>query len=292
MHAEPRGAPELRPSVEARLSHARLGAESVVWKVNAEVVVLLGWARAILLQLAHPLVAAAIADHSTFRSHPGGRLARLQQTVRAMLALTFGTDEEVAAAARAINAIHDRVHGRRDGRAGPFAMESYSAHDPELLRWVHATLLDSLPLVYELYVGPLTSEEKDRYCAEATGMEALLGIPEGYLPASQAALRAYMASMLSSGAIFVTDEARALAHDVLVAPSSPALWPLLTVARLPTIGLLPPALREAYGFPWNRRHERALRVSAAAIRAVVFRTPPLLRHWSLARAAYRRVSRE
>ena len=73
---------------------------------------LLGWARAILLQLAHPLVAAAIADHSTFRSRPGSRLARLRQTVRAMLALTFGTDEEGAAAARAINAIHDRVESR------------------------------------------------------------------------------------------------------------------------------------------------------------------------------------
>ena len=51
---------------------------------------LLGWSRAILLQLAHPLVAAGVAEHSTFRGGPLTAVARLHHTVRAMLALTFG----------------------------------------------------------------------------------------------------------------------------------------------------------------------------------------------------------
>ena len=60
---------------------------------------LAGWGRAILLQLAHPLVAQGVADHSGFAADRRGRVRRLQRTLRAMLALTFGTAEEVAEAA-------------------------------------------------------------------------------------------------------------------------------------------------------------------------------------------------
>ena len=82
-----------------------------------------------------------------------------------MLALTFGSEAEAAASAARINAIHDRVH---NGLEGPEGGPAYSAHDPELLTWVHATLVESFLLTYRLFVGPVTSEEGDRYCAEAT----------------------------------------------------------------------------------------------------------------------------
>src|SRR3989304_1097858 len=60
------------------------------WRLHREVVMLAGWARAILLQLAHPLVAQGVADHSGFASDRWGRVRRLESTLRAMLALTFG----------------------------------------------------------------------------------------------------------------------------------------------------------------------------------------------------------
>jgi uncharacterized protein (DUF2236 family) len=161
-----------RSAVRARLlgsGAVRPGPGSVSWKVNREIVVVAGWGRAILLQLAHPLIAAGVADHSSFRVSLMTGLKRLSSTVGAMLSLTFGTDEEAISAAAGINGIHDRVSGRLDERVGEFdAGGRYSAHDPELLRWVHATLLDSTFLVYELVVGPLTAEERDRYCGEAT----------------------------------------------------------------------------------------------------------------------------
>ncbi|HEY3111944.1 MAG TPA: oxygenase MpaB family protein, partial [Chloroflexota bacterium] len=263
-----------------------IGPSSVAWKINREVVLLLGWAPAILMQFAHPLVAAGVAEHSDFASDGRARLARLRSTLGAMLRLTFGTPDEVLAAARGINAIHDRVNGRLREPAGAFpAGTPYSARDPELLRWVQATLLAVLPRAYELYVGPLTRAEKEQYCREATGMGPLLGAPEGFFPDSLAALHGYMDAMVASGRIVVTPTARALAREVLYPPlpwlAGPGLW----LAGLPAVGLLPAPIRRAYGFAWGPRHALLMRLSAAATRRALRRAPTALRDWPAARAA-------
>src|SRR5712692_3411701 len=100
----------------------------MTWRLHREVVLLAGWGRAILLQLAHPLVAQGVADHSGFAAEGWGRVRRLKRTLAAMLALTFGTPEESAGAAAAINRIHDRVNGRLAGAAGTFPTSvQYSA---------------------------------------------------------------------------------------------------------------------------------------------------------------------
>src|SRR5262249_7993596 len=115
---------------------------TVAWKLQREIILLLAWSPAILLQLAHPLVARGVADHSSFRRERWGRMRRLHRTLDAMLGLCFGTEQGALAVAARITAIHDRVHGRLPEAAGLFpAGTSYSAHDPALLAWVHATLL-------------------------------------------------------------------------------------------------------------------------------------------------------
>ena len=243
-----------------------------------------GWGRAILLQFAHPLVAAGVADHSTFRGSLLASARRFQSTVRAMLSLTFGDEEEAITAAAGINAIHDRIHGRLALGAGQFPEgERYSAHDPELLRWVHATLLESVPMTYEWLVGPLTDAERDRYCQEAAVTEPLLGIPEGSLPRNMADLHAYMRDMLDSGHIAVTEASRALAHAVLFPPRWRLVWPAFRPVQLITIGLLPPRIRTAYGFRWQARDARAFMRWTMAIRAVHQSAPPLVREWPVAR---------
>jgi uncharacterized protein (DUF2236 family) len=262
-------------------------------------VLLLGWGRAILMQFAHPLVAAGVAHHSLFVKSPALRRQRLLQTVNAMLALTFGTREEAERAAAGINAIHDRVHGTLDETTGPIAAgTAYSAHDPALLRWVHATLMDSFPLTYRRLVGPLPEADVDRYLLEAAGLEPLLGIPDGFLPRDRAALTMYFDEMAASGIVRVGPTARALAAVLLDPPLSswpPLLWPLAPVyrlalwwARLPAIGLLPPALRAEYGFRWTCGHRLALNLLCAATRTAVPRLPGLLRYWPAARRAFRR----
>src|SRR5262245_26425735 len=163
----------------------RTSADQITWRLHREVVLLAGWGRAILLQLAHPLVAQGVADHSGFRGERWGRLHRLDRTLRAMLALTFGSDEEAEASAKGIRAIHRRVQGELPSAEGHFRTHArYTAEDPALLTWVHATLLDSYLLTYTLLVGPLTPEEQDRYCAESRRAESLLGMPPGCLPGS------------------------------------------------------------------------------------------------------------
>jgi uncharacterized protein (DUF2236 family) len=260
----------------------------VVWKVNCETVTLLGWAPAVLMQLAHPLVAAGVADHSIAISRPELGLQRLNQTIRAMLALTFGSAEERQRAADGINRIHDRVHGSLPEAVGAYAAGAgYSAHDPALLAWVHATLVATLPRAYELFVGPLTSEERDRYCAEATAIGPLLGIPDDLLPRTAAEVDHFIARQLAAGVITVGPTARALARAV-VAPAIPRWARLVSpLTALSTIGLLPPAIRVAYGFRWTPRHEWALRITGGLARRILPRLPALLHHWPTARAAYR-----
>lgn len=267
-------------------------AGGMAWTLHREMVLLAGWGRAILLQIAHPLVAQGVADHSAFTSERWGRLRRLDRTLRAMLTLTFGTEEEAALVASRINGIHDRVHGLLGGPAGGLAAGArYSAHDPALLTWVHATLLDSFLLTYQLFVGRLGEAERDRYCAEASGLEPRLGIPEGSLPRTEASLRAYLNTTLAGGAIEVTDTARRLSREIVSPPVPLMMKPLVGLVRLPTVGLLPPGIRRAYGFDWDPRRERALRAVAALARGTLPLVPSLLRYWPMARRAIRRARR-
>ncbi|HXG02464.1 MAG TPA: oxygenase MpaB family protein [Candidatus Binatia bacterium] len=261
---------------------ARAG--TVGWRLQREIVLLLAWAPAILLQLAHPLVARAIADHSTFRSGRWSRIRRFQQTLDAMLRIAFGDEGEARAAIARINATHDRVHGRLPEPAGVFAAGTpYSAHDPRLLAWVHVTLVAMNLAVYERYVGPLRGEEKDEYCREASAIEPLLGIPGGTLPRTAAALERHLEERLASGEIAVTELARGLARDVVYPPVPRVAAPVVALMRLPAVGLLPAAVREGYGFAWTPRHEALLRLSAASIRAFLRVTPSIVRHWPAAR---------
>lgn len=260
-----------REAVRARLLRSdreRAGPGSVTWKVNRERVVVAGWGRAILLQLAHPSVAAGVHGHSTFRGSLRASVRRLQSTVGAMRSLTFGDTEAMISAAAGINAIHDRVRGA-----------SYSAHDPELQRWVHATLIESILLTYTELVGPLSPEERDQYCAEATIMEPLLGMPPGWLPRTCAELDAYMRAMQAGDALVISDTSRALARAVLYPPTWQVAWPAFRAMQLRTIGSLPQQIRDAYGFAWTAGDERSLSRWTTGLRTVRRWLPAVVRDW-------------
>lgn len=257
---------------------------SVSARINRERLALLGWGRAILMQFAHPLIATAVSDHSTFQASRLARLQRLHGTVRAMLSLTFGTDRDVRAAAEGINRIHDRVQGVLREPAGPFPVGTrYSAHDPALLRWVLATLLDSVPHVYAQFVEPLSRADHDQYCREAAVIGQLLGIPDDMLFRDTDDLRAYMAERMASGEIVVCDTARRLARDILYPPFHAAYWPLSRVTRLTTMGLLDPTLRAQYGFAWRERDAASLERWTGMVRRVHANAPDRLRYWSESR---------
>jgi uncharacterized protein (DUF2236 family) len=253
-------------------------------RINAERIVLLGWSRAILLQVAHPLIAAGVAEHSGFRGGRFAAAARLHHTVRAMLALAFGDHQAQTAALEGIRAIHRRVHGRLAVATGDLpAGTPYSAEDPDLLLWVHATLLDSVLTIYEDIVAPLTERDRDAYCAEAAQVAIDLGARDADVPRTHRALTAYLARMLGSRRIAVGDQARAVAAGVLAPPFAWLFAPVAWTNTLVTVGLLPDRIRREYGFVWSARRERALAIVMGVLRACRKITPPVLAQWREAR---------
>src|SRR5262249_26841582 len=127
---------------------------------------------------------------------------------------------------------------------------------------------------------------------EANQIASWFEIPEGMLPASVADLECYLTQMYGSGEIVVTRTARALAREIVAPASVHVTRPLVWFNRLATVGLLPPAIRQAYGFPWGVRREQALRLSAGCIRRLLVLTPSVVRHWPSARASLHRPQRD
>jgi uncharacterized protein (DUF2236 family) len=252
-------------------------------KINREIVVVVGWGRAILLQLAHPLIAAAISDGSSFHSGAGSYVRRAHQTISAMLDLTFGTPVDAQRIVDKINGIHDHVHGRLGTATGIFpAGTPYSARDGQLLVWVHATLVESLVLTYEQLVGPLTREEKDQYASDSAWLARELGAPADAVPSDAASVTAFMQEMRSRGEICVGEDARRMASALLepgIALATPVFW----VSGLITVGLLPDDLRQAYGFEWNERRAQRFQQVTALVRGTRRLLPPICREWPAAR---------
>jgi uncharacterized protein (DUF2236 family) len=257
----------------------------ILHRVSSERVVLLGWSRAILMQLAHPLIAAGVIEHSEFRGGAVAAAVRLHHTVKAMLHLVFGNSLQRHEALERIRAIHRRVHGTLPEPVGRFpAGTRYSAEDPALLLWVHATLVDSTAEAYLRLVGSLSASELDAVCHESIPTLVDLGGDASSAPATWPALREYMRSIEQDGILALTPTARDLAHAVLSPRAGGLPIPFTGLSRLVTIGLLPPRFRDLYGFAWDSRREkrfaRALHVIAAARRA----SPQTLSQWPQARA--------
>jgi uncharacterized protein (DUF2236 family) len=249
------------------------GPGSISWRVNREAALLLGGGRALLMQVAHPLVAAGVADHSDFQHDP---LARLNRTMDLSLALTFGSPEEVHAAARQINRTHERVTG-----------VGYHALDPELLLWVHATLIDSALLTYRTFIRPLSQEEAETYYQEAKPIGALLGIPAKHFPQRLADFDSYLQRMLA-GPVQPDETGRRLASLVLRPPIQRVPGALFAPVEAITAGLLPEGLRRAFGLRWGGPSRALFRAVRAALPRLLAATPESLRIVPPARAAERR----
>src|SRR5437868_15016265 len=145
------------------------------------------------MQLAHPKVAAGVDEHSDFRSHP---VRRLRRTIRMTMAIVFGDRETATAAARAVNQTHSRVRGT-----------GYRALDPDLLRWVHATLVDSALVTYETFVKPHSAREREDFYQESKLLGELLGVPHDQFPATLRDFNEYVRAMIAQ--VDVTVEPRA-----------------------------------------------------------------------------------
>lgn len=234
-----------------------------VRRLHDEGVLILGGARALLMQIAHPAVARGVYEHSAYRADRAGRLLR---TLRNTLALAYGDPEEIATAAARINGLHRQVKG-----------PGYDALDPELLAWVLATLIDTSLEMYERFIGPLAEDVQASYYEEARGLGVLLHLTVTAMPPDVRALRTYVRRQCEL--LEVTPEAREIAAALF--EPLPGTGPAMLLMRELTSGLLPPRLREGFGLTWGPLREAQLRTLQALSRRLLPCLPLPLRRTPL-----------
>jgi uncharacterized protein (DUF2236 family) len=253
------------------MGHSIFSPSSVFWRVNRELVSGLAGPRAVLMQIAHPLIAAGVAEHSRYREH---RFARLYRTSMAAAAITFGSRDLALRTIGAINRRHLAVHGTLQKQAGVFpAGTPYDANDPELKLWVLKTITDSALLVYETFVSPLSESEREEYYRDSLIVAKLFDIPEHLIPPTYSDFRRYMTGMLGGDVITVSDTAREIARQLF---SGSIDGRLLFLGSAVGIGLLPERLRSQFSFGWTERRESWLARAAAASRRVRGHVPSIL----------------
>jgi uncharacterized protein (DUF2236 family) len=246
-------------------THPVLQPSSIAWQRSSDPRGLILAGRALLLQVAHPTVAAGVREHSTYRSDPW---TRLERTLDSLYTYLYSPDAPAEAAR--LRALHRRIRGTTaDGR-------QYHALEPEAYAWVHATIVETIVVAQGWGARPLRGGELDRYYAEMLGIGRLLGVRDRDLPASWDGFLAWYDGMvrtrLEDGDV-LREVLDSLCHPA--APRVPhlpgAAWsmarrPLGHLFRLGTVGLLPQPFRERLALPWSRGDELELRGLGAALR--------------------------
>jgi uncharacterized protein (DUF2236 family) len=227
------------------------GPGSVTWRVNRESAVFLGAGRAALLQLAHPWVAIALAQHSNLLHDAVGRF---HSTFRVLYTMLFGTRGQATEASKQLYLLHTGIRGELPSG------EHYEANEVAALRWVYATLVESAILAHEFALQPLTVSDREQYYAESKRMAALFGISSEALPQDWTAFLQYTATMIDSPQLRVDANALALGQSVLSGAGTrlhPPHW-----YRALTAYWMPARLRAAFQLDFGAREEQAVRRTA------------------------------
>lgn len=216
-----------------------------IWRVHADAAMFPGGIRALLLQSLHPLAMAGVAGHSGYKGDPWGRL---QRTSEFLATTTFGTIDHAQEQIARVRSIHDRVRGKAaDGRP-------YSAGDPHLLAWVHATEADSFLTAYQRYaVVPLADAEADLYVQQGGIVASALGVvdPPTTVAELKACIEGYRPELESTAA------AREAARFLLVHPPLPlAARPGYAALAAGAVAMLPRWARQPLRLPWLPVTER------------------------------------
>jgi uncharacterized protein (DUF2236 family) len=262
------------------------GPASVVWRVHRERALLLSAPAIVLMQLAHPLVAAAIAEHT---NRERSVVERAGATIGLNLTVIFGDRDQAERAASHVRDLHTAIHGRLRVAVGAFpAGSAYRADDPELLRWGHATIAWAAVEAYERFVGSLRPADRDRYVAEMRSFGQAFGADEAALPSTWDELRACVLQVLDS-AVAIGEDGRSEAREILRPRGTVRERAAGPMQRLLTAGLLPEAIRSGFDVPWSTARRAAFSSLAATTRVAVRTMPRSLRWWQHYRTARERV---
>ncbi len=264
--------------------------EDVIWRIGREWAMMLGGARALLMQAAHPLVATGIEEYSDEMRDPWGRL---DYTMKAIWAVAFGDKKDADEAGAMVRDIHGQVKGAIDRQLGPFPEGTlYSGEDPELLMWVHASIIDTTLTMFPLYISELSIDEQQRYYREMKIVAKIFGVPYSSQPKDIDDFAQYMIDNLASEKITVTKPAKDIAENVLN-PKLPWGLPLRAGpawfgVRMATASMLPSRLRDEYGLDWDPIRAGLVHTSSALIKSLLLPVlPDFIRVNNAARVAER-----
>lgn len=267
------------------------GPDSAMWRIHREAVVSIGLGRALLLQVAHPWVAQAVDDHSTF--HTQSR-ERLFHTLAAAELLIFGSRRQADEVAAHIRDVHTRINGVLTEDVGRWKVgDHYTAEDPDALRWVLVALVETSLLIYERCFGKLDDETVASYFAEAELLGKMIGVRPNTVPRDREALEAYLRAMVVDGTVAVGDVARNLAATLASPNLTPRerlrSWPFRSACAALAAATMPESLRLQYGPILDPRRPRLASVSAKAGQRALPRIPERWRLDPFAAVAIRRT---
>ena len=260
------------------------GPSSMMWKVNKEITVLFGGARALLMHAAHPLIAAGARQTSFYQRDPWKRLIR---TLSLQNSVTFGTIQEADESANRINKLHEVVKGE-----DPVTGGYYDALDHEQLLWVHACLQVSSIYFYEKTVRKLSDEEKDAYHKENMLSAKLVLVDEKKMPKTHNSLEEYVQQISKQkGSLLLTDVAQDV-KDIISSGPVPIhikpIWPFISFMALHT---LPREFIEVYGVRHTKLHQLVVDFNLLMLKVIRPFLPPFFRFIAPARWAKQRLTR-
>lgn len=255
------------------------GPKSAMWMIMREMIVPLGSLSAVLLQVAHPAIAAAGKHSSSVETDFRGRVKR---TFTAIYEIIFGDLDTAFETIDRLRSLHLKIRG--SGNEGGREAK-YGATDPSLLFWVLATLIDSSVRTYELVVEPLSPSDREDYFQDMKTFGVAMGIPPEYIPESWAAFVRYFETVLAGDSLRVGQVGQRLGRFIVTNPLA-----RFTLAGILAGGMLPERWRREYGLPWEGWEKFCFRHSIASVRFFLRRMPASIRfcpayHQAMGRAS-------
>jgi len=261
------------------------GPQSMMWKINKEITVLFGGARALLMHAAHPLIAAGARQTSFYQRDPWKRLIR---TLSLQNSVTFGTKKEADESAHRINKLHEVIKGK-----DPISQGTYDALDHEQLLWVHACLQISSIYFYEKTVKKLTTAEKDKYHEENMIAAELVLVDIKQMPTTHDELKDWVImKSKEKDYLRLTDVAEDV-KDIIGGGPVPKhikpIWPFIAFTAFHT---LPPEFKEIYGIKSSKFKRSLVNFNLMMLKYTRPFLPPFFRLIAPARWANQRIKRK
>ena len=260
------------------------GPDSMMWKVNKEITVLFGGARALLMHAAHPLIAAGARQTSFYQRDPWKRLIR---TLSLQNSVTFGTIEEANDSATRINRLHEVIKGK-DEVTGL----TYDALDHEQLLWVHACLQLSSIYFYEQTVKKLTESEKNQYHKENMLAAKLVLVDVIKMPQTHKELKEWVITKSRENSYLVYTDVAKDVKDIISGGPVPKhikpIWPFISFTAFNT---LPEEFKKIYGIKTTNFKSLILKFNLLFLKFTRPFLPPFFRLIPPARWARQRLTK-